>query len=132
MKDKKKVQALADAYGAGEIKQGLIAGEYPPPEVEHHGTVTGRFSSTTPNMTEQEPSPTGRIRRTKLDFWPLAYIGGPRKLSEALAERPSSVGSDALAQADYSKLEERIAAWHSDLQRYKAHLHQEYTPVKLK
>lgn len=57
-------QELAACYGAGQIKQGLIAGEYPPPDVlarldligviSRQGTVTGRFSSTTGNLVEVE------------------------------------------------------------------------------
>uniref|UniRef100_A0AAU7VGZ2 Uncharacterized protein n=1 Tax=Dinoroseobacter phage vB_DshS_R26L TaxID=3161158 RepID=A0AAU7VGZ2_9CAUD len=51
---------LAAAYGAGQIKQAQIAGEYPPPDVlgdvKVGGTVTGRFSSTKPNIREQLPS----------------------------------------------------------------------------
>lgn len=62
--DKERRQALAACYGAGQIKQGLIAGEYPPPDVlarldligvvSHRGTVTGRFSSTKSNLVEVE------------------------------------------------------------------------------
>lgn len=62
-------------------------------------------------------SPTGRIRRTKPDFWPLAYISGPRKLSDALRERPSSAVVDALVNMDYSEIEARVAAWHADMKK---------------
>jgi hypothetical protein len=96
--DKKRAQALADAYGAGQIKQALIAGEYPPPPV-----------------VEPEGTPSGRIRQTKLDFWPLAYTCGPRKLSDSLRERPSAEVAADLAHMDYSALEDRVAAWHADM-----------------
>lgn len=62
--DKDRRQALAACYGAGQIKQAQIAGEYPPPDVlarldligviSPRGTVTGRFSSTKGNLAEVE------------------------------------------------------------------------------
>lgn len=80
---------LAQAYGAGTIKQGQIAGEYPPPDMLEDlkpmgGTVTGRFSSSKPNIREQEPS---------RDYRP--------------AQDPRT---EHLAEIDFSKIEERILA----------------------
>lgn len=110
--DKRKAQEFADAYGAGQIKQGQIAGEYPPPVIE--GTRTGRFSSTTGNF--EDVSPTGRIRRTPKDFWPMAYMSGPTKLSDLQHVTPEQAraASKALLGADFSELERRAAAWHAE------------------
>ena len=94
-----KRQRYAAAYGAGQLKQAQIAGEYPPPPVDApnmpvnasaddkstvSGTVTGRFSSTKPNFTER-------------------YRMGPVTL-------PTEADL-VLRDLDYSKLEERIGAW---------------------
>lgn len=110
--DKARRQELAAMYGAGEIKQALIAGEYPPPVIE--GTRTGRFSSSTPPL--EEVSPTGRIRRTPKDFWPMAYMSGPTKLSDLQHVTPEQAraASKALLGVDFSELERRVAAWHAE------------------
>lgn len=101
-------QQIADAYGAGQIKQALIAGEYPPPPLEYPtGTISGRWSHTTPPFKELEPSE----RRIGPPMWPWAYMSGPVKLSEV---RASHRVSESLASADFSKLEERVLAWHLD------------------
>lgn len=59
MSEKERRQALAACYGAGQIKQGIIAGEYPPPDVLAEldrigvrGTVTGRFTQSEPPFKE--------------------------------------------------------------------------------
>ncbi len=126
--DKRKAQALADAYGAGQIKQALLVGEYPPPKVEdlskvgsreiahmvRTGVVTGRFSHEGPTF--EDVSPTGRIRRTPKDFWPMAYMSGPTKLSDLQHVTPEQARatSKALLGADFSELERRVAAWHAE------------------
>lgn len=68
------------------------------------GTITGRWTDNRPRFTE--------IKRQDKSAWPSAYMSGPRKLSEAA---PTSDAQRALVNADFSKLEERIAAWHKDL-----------------
>lgn len=59
MTEKERRQALAACYGAGQIKQGIVAGEYPPPDVLAEldrigvrGTVTGRFTQSEPPFKE--------------------------------------------------------------------------------
>lgn len=117
MTDKERRQKIAAAYGAGQIKQAQIAGEYPPPyvdtgedlskvgsqEIAHitrTGTVTGRFTHTEPPFREMKP-------------WPGAYAAGPRKLSvEDVQERGTL---KALADVDFAELERRVAAWHEEL-----------------
>jgi len=77
---------LMAAYGAGQIKQAQIAGEYPPPDVL--GTVTGRFSSSKPNIREQLPS---RSYRPAMD---------PR--------------TEHLANVDFSEIEKRVLAHYDE------------------
>lgn len=69
MTEKERKQALAAAYGAGEVKQGIVAGEYPPPDVLRKleeigvggGTVTGRVTRSEASFKEVpkawKPSP---------------------------------------------------------------------------
>lgn len=58
-KRREKQQRFLAAYGGGLIKQGLVAGEYPPPS----GTITGRFTRTTPPFREIPSSdPEKRVR----------------------------------------------------------------------
>jgi len=93
------VHLLAACYGAGLVRQGQIAGEYPPPPVDvpetpgipradadaaSSGTITGRFTRTYPPFHEQKPS---RLHRTAND---------PR--------------TEHLAKVDYSQIEARILA----------------------
>jgi hypothetical protein len=56
-----------------------------------------------------------RIRaehRIERPMWPWAYMSDPVKLSEV---RSSHRVTDDLIKADFSKLEERVAAWHADM-----------------
>lgn len=89
-------QRLAAAYGAGQIKQALIAGEYPPPDVL--GDLT----------------PTGRHRRPPEMRWPQAYATGPRKLA-AITPEQARATMQTIMGADFAELERRIAARHADL-----------------
>lgn len=120
---REKRQRLAACYAAGQINQGRIAGEYPPPDVEdlskigsqeiahitRTGTVTGRFTHTEPPFREMKP-------------WPGAYATGPRKLTpedvQTLASITPGQARDALKAivgADYAELERRVAAWHAEM-----------------
>lgn len=116
--DKARRQALAACYGAGQIKQAQIAGEYPPPAIEYPtGTISGRWSSKMPPF--EEVTPTGRIRRIGLEPWPLSYAMGSTKLSDfkPLTEEQKRT----LVDVDYSALERRVAAWHAEtFERLKA------------
>lgn len=75
-----RILALMQAYGAGQVKQARVAGEYPPPDVL--GTVTGRLSSAKPNVREQLPS---------------------REFKPVLDPRTKD-----LCNADYSEIEKRV------------------------
>lgn len=61
-------------------------------------------------------NPTGRIRRASKDFWPMAYMSGPTKLSDLQHVTPEQARatSKALLGADFSELERRVAAWHAE------------------
>lgn len=101
MTDKKSImQEMAACYGAGQIKQGLIAGEYPPPEVSlpltFGPTVTGRFT-----------------RRG----WPFDYSTGPSKLADLqnVTTQQAEAATRVILGADFAELERRVMAWHAEV-----------------
>lgn len=92
MTKKSIMQEMAACYGAGQIKQGLIAGEYPPPDV----------------------SPTGRITRRG---WPFDYSMGPTKLGDLqnVTTQQAEAATRVILGADFAELERRVMAWHEEI-----------------
>lgn len=122
--NREKRQQLAAAYGAGEINQGRIAGEYPAPDVLEEvmtvtppfqgGTVTGRFTHSEPSFRE--------VR--KKEPWPMGYAAGPSKLTIEDVRKLQAITPDqargimqTVVGVDWSELERRVLAWQAEMER---------------
>lgn len=125
-------QRLAAAYGAGQIKQGQIAGEYPPPDVledlskvgsqeiahmTRTGTITGRFTRTEPPFHEQKPSrmyrPAQDPRTSHLVKMDLSKI--EERILASMTEPPKDLGrfncrGDYVVPEDTAR-DERVERW---------------------
>lgn len=107
MKDRKLKQLLCAAYGGGQVKQALIAGEYPPPDVLPGLNYPTDLSADAENRALLQGSGvgrtiTGRWTRETPPFIEL-YRTGPRSIK---SQRYTAAGK--LATVDFSKLEDRV------------------------
>lgn len=124
------LQVLAAAYGAGLVKQGKIAGEYPPPPVDVPNiTATEELTREAeslrpaidietvdingdPMFSMSKPgggTVTGRWTHNKPPFHEL-YGGKPAKMTANLtADQQEAL--DDLAEVDWSQIENRVLTW---------------------